>query len=280
MNPRLIVLTLLSLLAFAGNSLLCRIALIQTTIDPASFITIRLLSGALVLWLVLTLRKEAKMEGTWSGAMALFAYAITFAYAYSQIPAGTGALLLFASIQISMIVYGLVIGERLSFLQTVGLGFAVAGLVMLMLPSMGAPPLLYGFLMVVSGLCWSGYSLLGRKSTDPSSATAGNFIRATPIAILFLLLAIPYSDIRLDTAGLAYAIVSGAITSGLGYILWYAALKELRVTAAATVQLSVPVLTAFGGAVILEELVTAVLIFSSLSILLGISLVVLTRRPA
>ena len=163
--------TLLSLLAFSGNSLLCRIALKQTTIDPTSFITIRLLSGALVLWLVLYLRKQTnKMEGNWLGAFALFAYAITFSFAYSQIPAGTGALLLFASIQISMILYGFYIGERLCFWQSVGFGLAVCGLIMLMLPSVGAPPLFSGFLMILSGIAWGVYSLLGRGSKDPSAA--------------------------------------------------------------------------------------------------------------
>lgn len=279
MNLRLLVLTLLSLLAFSGNSLLCRIALKQTTIDPTSFITIRLLSGALVLWLVLYLQKQAeKMEGNWLAAFALFAYAITFAYAYSRIPAGTGALLLFASIQISMILYGLAIGERFSFWQIVGLGFAVCGLLVLMLPSVGAPPLLNGFLMIVSGIAWSVYSLLGRNSKSPTSATAGNFIRATPIAIVFFFLAFQVSDIALDTMGIGYAFVSGAITSGLGYILWYAALKELKVTYAATVQLSVPVLTAFGGTLFLGELVTKVLVFASIFIILGVSLVLLVRR--
>ena len=141
MTPRLFALTLLSLLAFAGNSLLCRIALKQTPIDPTSFVAIRLLSGALILWLVLYLQRQSRnLEGSWFGALALLAYAMTFAYAYSQIPAGTGALLLFASIQISMILYGLIIGERLSFLQSIGVAFAVSGLVMLMLPSVGAPP--------------------------------------------------------------------------------------------------------------------------------------------
>ena len=144
MTPRLFALTLLSLLAFAGNSLLCRIALKQTPIDPTSFVAIRLLSGALILWLVLYLQRQSRnLEGSWFGALALLAYAMTFAYAYSQIPAGTGALLLFASIQISMILYGLIIGERLSFLQSIGVAFAVSGLVMLMLPSVGARPVLW-----------------------------------------------------------------------------------------------------------------------------------------
>ncbi|MFG0229000.1 DMT family transporter [Achromobacter sp. 413638] len=281
MTPRLFALTLLSLLAFAGNSLLCRIALKQTPIDPTSFVAIRLLSGALILWLVLYLQRQSRnLEGSWFGALALLAYAMTFAYAYSQIPAGTGALLLFASIQISMILYGLIIGERLSFLQSIGVAFAVSGLVMLMLPSVGAPPLFYGFLMIVSGIAWSAYSVAGRGSRNPASATAGNFIRATPIALVLFLLQFQASHVDLDPTGVIYAVASGAVTSGLGYILWYAALKELKVTHAATVQLSVPVLTAFGGALFLGEAVTQILVAASALIILGVSLVVLVKRRA
>ena len=286
---KLVILTLLALIAFASNSLLCRIALTQTPIDPTTFVTIRLLSGALILWLALYLgnlqnpqkqiKRTEKMEGSWPGALALFIYALAFAFAYTQIPAGTGALLLFAAIQISMILYGLFIGERLSFWQITGLGFAITGLIILMLPKVGAPPLLYGFIMIISGLAWSVYSLLGRGTHNPTSATAGNFIRATPIAlILFLLmLMLSTSSIILDPIGIGYAMASGAITSGLGYILWYTAVKELKVTQAATVQLSVPLITAFGGTLFLGEQITGTLIISSIAIILGVSLVIMSQ---
>lgn len=278
MTPRLFALTSLSLLAFAGNSLLCRSALTQTSIDPATFVGIRILSGALILGLVVHLRKPSKsLGGDWFGALALLVYATAFAYAYTKIPAGTGALLLFASIQISMILYGLLIGERLSFVQVIGIGLAVCGLVILMLPSVSAPPLLHGLLMMASGVAWGVYSLLGRGSKDSASATAGNFIRATPLALILFLLNLQVSQVHVDAAGAGYAVISGAITSGLGYIFWYAALKELKVTHAATVQLSVPVLTAFGGAVFLGEPVTRILVVASVLILLGVSLVVLKR---
>jgi len=282
MTPRLFVLTLLSLLAFAGNSLLCRLALKHTAIDPATFVAIRIGSGALVLWLMLRLRKPAgRMEGNWHGALALLAYALAFAYAYTQISAGTGALLLFASIQISMILYGLFIGERLSVTQGLGIGLAVAGLVILMLPSVSAPPLFHALLMIVAGIAWGAYSLLGRSAKDAASATAGNFIRATPVALLLFLLHALAARVGYDAAGAVYAVVSGAVTSGLGYIFWYAALKDLKVTHAATVQLSVPVLTAFGGTVFLAEPVTGILMAASVLILLGIALVVLVKkRPA
>ncbi|ADP19150.1 hypothetical protein AXYL_05854 [Achromobacter xylosoxidans A8] len=282
MTPRLLALTVLSMLAFAGNSLLCRLALKQTAIDPATFVAIRIGSGALVLWLVLRLRKPAgRVEGNWHGAFALLAYALAFSYAYTQIPAGTGALLLFASIQISMILYGLFIGERLSITQSLGIGLAAAGLVILMLPGVSAPPLLHALLMIVAGIAWGAYSLLGRGAKDAASATAGNFIRATPVALVLFLLHALTSRVGYDAAGVAYAVASGAVTSGLGYVLWYAALKGLKVTHAATVQLSVPVLTAFGGTLFLDEPVTGILIAASALILLGIALVVLVKkRPA
>ncbi|KRC73108.1 aromatic amino acid exporter [compost metagenome] len=281
MTLRLFALTLFAMLAFAGNSLLCRLALKQTPIDPTTFVAIRILSGALMLWLLLYLRREsARLEGNWAGALALFAYALAFSYAYTRIPAGTGALLLFGAIQISMILYGLFIGERLSFLQGLGIGLAICGLVALLLPSVGAPPLFYGFLMIVSGVAWSIYSLLGRGSKNPAAATAGNFIRATPVALALFLVQFLASQVRLDAAGAAYAVVSGAVTSGLGYILWYAALKHLNVTRAATVQLSVPVLAAFGGTLFLDEPLTGVLMAASALVLLGVSLVILNKRPA
>ncbi|WP_454696569.1 DMT family transporter [Achromobacter aegrifaciens] len=281
MTPRLFALTLLAMLAFAGNSLLCRLALKHTAIDPATFVAIRIGSGALVLWLVLRLRRPARQfEGNWHGALTLLAYAVAFAYAYTQISAGTGALLLFASIQISMILYGLFIGERLSHTQALGIGLALAGLVILMLPSVTAPPLFHALLMIAAGVAWGAYSLLGRGAKDAASATAGNFIRATPVALLMFLLHASASHASYDAAGVAYAVASGAVTSGLGYVLWYAALKGLKVTQAATVQLSVPVLTAFGGTVFLDEPVTGILMAATVLILLGIALVVLVKKRA
>jgi len=276
---RLFALTLFAMLAFAGNSLLCRLALKQTAIDPTTFVAIRIVSGALMLWLVLALRRQSeRLEGTWAGALALFAYAVAFSYAYTHIPAGTGALLLFGAIQISMILYGLTIGERLSPLQGVGIALAITGLVALMLPTVGAPPVFYGFLMIVSGVAWSIYSLLGRGANNPVAATAGNFIRAAPIALALLLGQFVASHVQADAAGAAYAVASGAVTSGLGYILWYAALKQLNVTRAATVQLSVPVLAAFGGTLFLDEPLTAVLVAASALVLAGVALVILNKR--
>ncbi|AVJ30212.1 DMT family transporter [Achromobacter spanius] len=279
MTFRLFALTLFAMLAFAGNSLLCRVALKQTAIDPTTFVAIRILSGALMLWLVLALRRQStRLEGTWAGALALLAYAMAFSYAYTHIPAGTGALLLFGAIQISMILYGLAIGERLSPLQCAGMALAVSGLVALMLPSADAPPVFYVFLMIPSGVAWSIYSLLGRGAKNPAAATAGNFIRAAPVALALLLAQFVASHVRIDAAGAGYAVASGAVTSGLGYILWYAALKQLNVTRAATVQLSVPVLAALGGTLLLDEPLTALLVAASALVLAGVSLVIAAKR--
>lgn len=269
----LFALTTLALLAFAGNSLLCRAALQHTPIDAASFTTIRLISGALVLWLLVQLtRREATGRGSWPSALALFAYAAAFSFAYVSLPAGTGALLLFGSVQTGMIGWGLVKGERFSTLQWVGLVLALAGLVGLLLPGLSAPPLGAALLMVIAGLSWSVYSLRGRGAGDPTRVTAGNFVRTVPVALSMSLLFI--NSAQVDTAGVLYAIASGAITSGLGYAIWYTALPHLKATSAATLQLSVPVIAALGGIAWLGEPLTLRLVLASLAILGGIALVI------
>jgi drug/metabolite transporter (DMT)-like permease len=278
MKLKWILLTLLAMMAFAGNSLLCRLALKETRIDPTLFFATRLVSGALMLWLMMRLRAESSaLEGSWRAALALFVYASGFAYAYVQIPAGTGALLLFASIQITMILYGLIKGDRLSQIQWLGVILALGGLIALMLPRVESPPLSSALLMIGAGVAWGAYSLLGRGARNPSAATAGNFIRSVPLALVALLAAFALGSIRVDNLGLLYALASGVITSGLGYVLWYAVLKHLNVTQAATVQLSVPVITAFAGALLLAEAITSLLVFSTMAILLGVSLVIFSR---
>ncbi len=277
MKFRLVLLTTLSLLAFAGNSLICRMALQLTEIDPATFNTVRLTSGAALLGLVVTVRRgEGRIEGGWLGGAALFVYAIAFAYAYSGMPAGTGALLLFGSIQVSMLLTGIVLGERFSPVQLLGLSFAVIGLIALMWPTVGAPVPMSGVLMILSGIAWAVYTLVGRTSRNPVAATAGNFLRATPIAVAFYLLGLlSFGDVSWDLPGLAYAVVSGVVTSGIGYICWYASVKELKVTHAATLQLSVPIIAAAGGVFFLSEEITQVLVFASIAVLCGIALVIL-----
>lgn len=274
---RLFCLTSLALVAFAGNSLLCRVALKHTSIDPASFTTIRLVSGAATLWLVTQVRARGQLGGgNWASAGALLAYAAGFSWAYVSLPAATGALLLFVAVQVTMISHGLWRGERLVGLQLVGSGLALAGLLRLLSPGLAAPPWLGSLLMLTAGVAWGIYSLRGKGAGDPTQVTAGNFVRAAPLAALLSALTFPYAS--LDTAGAWCAIASGALTSGIGYAIWYSALPGLKATTAATVQLSVPVLAALGGVILLGEPMTARLVESSLAILGGIALVVLGKR--
>lgn len=272
MTARTLLLTTLAMLAFAGNSLLCRAALRDSQIDPASFTALRLLAGALVLWLLLYLRKGPRaMSGNWYGALTLFAYAAAFSYAYQYLDAGAGALVLFGAVQLSMIAWGLFNGERLHRWQLVGLVLAVGGLVALLLPGTSAPSVPASLLMAVAGAAWGAYSLLGKGLPDPLAVTAGNFIRSLPIVAALCLVAL--NSLKWDSAGVIYAVLSGGLTSGIGYAIWYAALPGLAAVQAASVQLSVPLLTALAGSLLLGESLTARLLAAALAILGGIALV-------
>ncbi|WP_277374021.1 DMT family transporter [Pseudomonas sp. AA-38] len=279
MSARTLLLTALAMLAFAGNSLLCRLALRETEIDAASFTFIRLLSGALSLWVLLQLRHTRQpMAGNWPGALALFLYAAAFSFAYLQLDAGVGALLLFGAVQLSMLLWGLLRGERLSPLATLGTLLASAGLLALLLPGASAPPFSAALLMLIAGIAWGAYSLLGRGQGDPLAVTAGNFLRATPLAVL---LAVALSNqLQWDGPGLLYALLSGALTSGIGYAIWYSALPGLRASQAATVQLSVPILAALGGSLLLGEALSLRLLLSAAAVLGGIALVLGSRQRA
>jgi len=274
---RLVILVLLALAAFAGNSLLCRAALARTHIDAASFTTLRMLSGALMLWLLVRLRaRQQPGSGNWRSALALFAYAVGFSFSYRHLPAAAGALILFGAVQTTMIGYGLWRGERLQASQLIGLLLAGAGLVGLLLPGLSAPPLAEAMLMLGAGVAWGVYSLRGKGGGDPLKVTAGNFMRAAPMALLLSLLLL--TDARFDVEGYVYALLSGALASGVGYAIWYTALPLLKSTTAATVQLSVPVIAALGGILFLGEALTMRLLAASLAILGGIALVLLTPR--
>jgi drug/metabolite transporter (DMT)-like permease len=273
----LIALTGLAMLAFAGNSLLCRLALKQTSLDASSFTTLRLVSGALVLWLIVWVRHgQAMAGGNWWSALALFGYAAGFSFAYIHLPAATGALLLFGAVQATMIGYGLARGERFRRPQLAGLLLALAGLVGLLMPGLSAPPLLGSILMLGAGVAWGIYSLRGRGAGDATLITAGNFMRAAPIAVMLTVLL--WGQIRFDAVGLVYALASGALASGLGYTVWYTVLPALKSTQAATVQLSVPVLATLGGVLFLGESITLRLVLASTAILGGIALVILEKR--
>ena len=276
---RVLALTALTMVAFAGNSLLCRAALKATHIDAVSFTTIRLISGALVLWLIVKMRGGTRSSrGNWRSAFTLFIYAACFSYAYVSLSASTGALLLFGAVQATMISYGIWIGERLRTMQLAGLILAFAGLIGLLLPGVTAPPLLGSLLMLGAGVAWGVYSLRGRGAGDPTVVTAGNFLRTVPIAIV--LSAVMFKDIGMDAAGVGYAAASGALASGLGYSIWYTALPALKATSAASVQLSVPVIAALGGVLLLGEHITLRLVLASIATLGGIALVILEKWHA
>ncbi|QQD21285.1 EamA family transporter [Oceanospirillaceae bacterium ASx5O] len=274
---RIIVLTTLAMLAFAGNSLLCRLALQDTAIDAASFTSIRLVSGAMVLWLIVAVRRNLPAgKGNWPSALALFAYAAGFSFAYISLPAATGALLLFGAVQATMIGFGLYAGERLQSAQWLGLVLALAGLVGLLLPGLSAPPLAGSLLMLGAGVAWGIYSLRGKGACDPTRVTSGNFLRSVPLALVMSLL-LPDQAV-FDSAGFWYAVASGALASGMGYAIWYRVLPALKATNAATLQLSVPVIAAVGGVLLLGEPITPRLLLASVAILGGIALVILGKE--
>ena len=263
--------------AFAANSLLCRLALKQTAIDAGSFTLLRIASGAAILSLIVALRRSGTAKGgNWLSALALFAYAAGFSFAYVTLPAGTGALLLFGAVQATMILWGFACGDRLGAAQLLGLALAVAGLIGLVLPGLTAPPLLGSLLMAFAGFAWGVYSLRGRTAGDPINATAGNFLRALPMAAVLSVALLPSA--QLDMRGVAYAIASGAFASGVGYVIWYSALPYLKAASAATVQLSVPVLAAAGGIILLGEPLTTRFVVAAVAVLGGIALVVLAPR--
>ena len=276
-NLRLFVYTALAMFAFAANSLLCRLALKETPIDAASFSTVRILSGALLLWLLMQSRTSAKgTHGSWRSAAALFIYVAAFSFAYLTLSAGTGALILFGAVQVTMILTGFVRGERMNSIQSTGFVAALAGLVILVLPGVQTPTLLGSALMLLSGIAWGMYSLFGRGVPDAAFATAGNFMRAVPMTITLSLLTLPW--LRLDASGVLYAVMSGALASGLGYVIWYRVLREMSAITASTVQLSAPVIAAVGGILLLHEVLTPNLLIASVLILGGIGLVLRKKK--
>jgi drug/metabolite transporter (DMT)-like permease len=301
MKARSFILTLLAMIAFASNSLLCRAALKQTSIDPATFTFIRIWSGAVMLYFVLRTRKKWTVHRTalplvdgssadpshvtrhpslrnsdWISAIALFIYAAGFSFAYVHLSAGTGALLLFGAVQATMIFGGFRKGERLDAIQIAGLMVAMVGLVVLVFPGILAPPLISSIFMLAAGVAWGIYSLRGKDARSAIAATTGNFLRAVPFAVLGSVAAV--RQIHFDSLGTFYAVISGAITSGLGYVIWYSALPGLKAITAATVQLSVPVLAASGGILLLGESITLRYVIASIAVLGGILLVVLEKR--
>lgn len=274
-----IIYTCFALVAFAFNSILCRLALGAGAIDAASFTTVRLVSGAtalLIITLIFSKKEDKKIGGNWYSAFFLFAYAVCFSFAYISLTTGTGALILFGTVQTTMLISALAAGERPQILEWCGLLSAFGGLIYLVFPGLSAPPLLSSLLMIAAGISWGFYTLRGRGSANPLADTTGNFVRAVPL-IIAVCLAFIY-QVHLSPQGIALAVLSGAIASGIGYSVWYAALKFHTATRAAFLQLSVPAIAAAGGAVILSEAISIRLMLATLLILGGIALAILGRK--
>ncbi len=261
------VLTVSALVAFAGNSVLCRLALGPRAIDAYSFTAVRIGSGALAL-IVLNVRRgslRVRKKRSWRGAFFLVLYALPFSLAYVRLETGTGALLMFAAVQLTMIASGLRVGERLLPLEWLGFVGAIGGVVYLVLPGLTAPDPIGAALMIAAGISWGTYSIMGKTAGDPASVTAENFQRAGLLVVPAVVMVGPW--LSLSFRGVLLAAASGVLASGLGYTVWYAALKYLSVTRAALVQLCVPLIAAVGGVVFLGETITTRLILASIVIL-------------
>ena len=275
---RAIVYTSITMLAFAGNSILCRMALRDGAIDPASFTSIRLLSGAVALLLIVRLTSNdasIREHGGWISALVLFFYAICFSYAYISLSAGAGALILFGFVQGTMIAMALWSGDRPSVSEWLGWLLAFGGLVWLLIPGIEAPPAIGATLMALAGIGWGVYSIRGRNETNALVSTCSNFVYS--IAFVIVLTAIMYTNADITNRGVILAIVSGALTSGVGYVIWYTALNYLSAMQAALVQLSVPAIAAAGGVILLAEPVSLRLLTSGALILGGISLALIQK---
>ena len=287
---KVFLLTAFALTAFAFNSILCRLALLGDEADAAGFTAVRLASGALMLAILFTLSKRLGRQadtlptgrvsafwgsGSWPSAFFLFAYAICFSFAYLGLTTATGALILFGCVQLTMVGVSLAKGVRPRPIEWIGFIVAFGGLVYLILPGLSAPPLINALLMAAAGIAWGFYSLRGKGSSDPLADTAGNFVRSVPmiaaVALVFL------SDLHLSTRGVLFAVLSGAVASGIGYSVWYAALKHHTPTRAAVLQLSVPVIAAIGGIVFLAEAASMRVFVAGALILGGIGLTLLRR---
>lgn len=278
---RAITFTSFALVAFAFNSILCRMALGTNEADAAGFTAVRLFSGALVLAAILLLSGKTKnpaKTGNWRSAFFLFAYAITFSFAYLGLSTATGALVLFGSVQITMIGVSIAGGERPPLVEWLGIVVAFAGLVYLVFPGLASPPLLNAALMAAAGIAWGFYTLRGKGSADPLADTAGNFLRAVPMVTLVTLPIL--SQLRLSTLGFVLAFLSGAVASGIGYTVWYAALRYLTATRAAVLQLAVPVIAAAGGVLLLSEPADLHLFLASALILGGIGAAIAGRNKS
>lgn len=268
-----------ALLAFAANSIFCRLALVNGDIDPHSFTAVRLISGAVFLFCLIKLRQPGRpLGGSWKGGLALFLYAWLFSIAYVQLGAGIGALVLFGAVQITMFAFSWFKGDGLERRVLKGMLIAFAGLIVLLLPGANAPAPLSALFMVISGIAWGAYSLIGKGSTQPLADTAGNFMRSLPLLLIPAVLVLPSGQLTANTSGLLYALASGVLASGAGYAVWYGVLKQITAQQAATLQLSVPVIAALGSTLLLSEALSVRLVVSCVLVLGGVGLALVRRR--
>ncbi len=277
---RISIFTVIALMAFAANSVLNRLALGGNTIDASSYIGIRLVSGAFTLWLLHGFFNQKSnlilREGNIVPAFYLFLYGITFSFAYRSLSSGTGAFILFGTVQTTMIVAVLLRGERPHIAEWLGLIIAISGLIYLVFPGLSAPDPVGALLMVTAGIAWGFYTLRGKGVKDPLETTAINFILAVPMVLLVNIFT--FSKAHFSTEGVLYAVLSGSIASGVGYVIWYAALKGLTTTQAALLQLGVPIIAAFGGVIFLQETITLRLVMAGVLIIGGVVLALLGKK--
>ena len=278
---KIIVLTAIALIAFAANSVLCRLALANTNIDPSSFTAIRMTSAALCLLFICLIQGKIALitkVGGYRSAVCLFTYAILFSFSYKELATATGALLLFAAVQFTMLILAAIKGDRFSFKQWLGFALAVFGILYLFLPQASPPPLMFGSMMIGAGIAWGAYSLLGKQAGDPTVVSAANFLRTLPMMLVCLI--IFADELVWHPLGMFYALLSGIFASGMGYAVWYAMLPHIRASSAASLQLSVPVIASVGGLILLDEAITWALLCASVMILGGIALIITKARPA
>jgi drug/metabolite transporter (DMT)-like permease len=274
--------TFLALCAFAGNSILCRLVLGEHLLDAAGFTVIRLLSGIAILLLIIKVPDDKEdsekilSKGSWLAALWLFFYAVTFSFGYSSLDTGTGALVLFGAVQITMLMVSVFSGKKLHYSEWLGMGIAFSGFIYLMQPSLTLPSFSGFVLMIIAGISWALYTIKGKTTKNPLKDTAYNFLRTLPFILVLTLFT--YQEFYLSWQGVLLAIISGAVTSGIGYAIWYSALKGLSVTQAAVLQLLVPVLAAIGGVFFINEVLSLRLVISSIMVLGGILIVVIGKR--
>ncbi len=283
---KLFTVTCIALIAFAANSVFCRLALESLDIDPASFTSIRLISGAIALAIILTFQSKTPLTQItkaaftpnitqWSGTVYLFSYAACFSFAYTMLDTATGALILFATVQLFLLLSQAIRGHRFNLKEILGIVLAILGFVLLTLPEATRPDWFGLGLMVIAGIAWAGYTLAGKVAQKVSQNTTENFIRCIPLSVVLSMVFIQH--LAVSPSGILWATLSGVFASGIGYSLWYYSVKRITITQAAISQLLVPIIAGLGGVLLVDESLSTEFISSGLLILTGVALVSLAK---